>query len=486
MKKYVKYILVFLFFVLLFYLSPISGDDWGNYLVGSEGIKHSLGVAVGMYFDWEGRFISRILINILTYNKFLWNLINAGIITGIVYMGVKFVGEKPKRIIFPLMFLVILCMNLFTFSQVISWIAGNITYLFIIPILLWYFYYLLNNVKYNKWYVVIFSLINLFGTMFVENMAVVLVFGNMLLIIYKYIKNKKVDKWLIFYTFISVLSTLSMVLSPGTRYRNSVENLFFNELNAFEKIIYNIPNFVYYTFITNTFMLVLLSVSNYFLIKNNVEKKWLKYFLMMFMVFVPLFTIIGYLLSMFIDSSLLYLTDHNNLFVILYWFIYLGVLSILIYLFDKKDFRTLFLFLIGLMSNVVMLISPTWGFRTSFFTYLTFSIVALKIINVYVNENKIIIYLINSCLVCGTVFYLAFYINIWRCQNNIENIIKKEIEAKSDVIKIDAFPSFANCNINPENDYHIEKFKLYYGIDKDVKIELNYDRWKWLIFYKLR
>lgn len=482
MKKYVKYIFVFLFFVIMFFFSPISGDDWGNYLVGSEGVRHSLGVAIGMYFDWEGRFVSRVLINILTYNKLLWNLINAVVITGIIYMGVKLVGEKPKKIIFPLMCLIIMGMNLFTFSQVISWIAGNITYLFIIPIILWYFYYLFNNDKYNKWYIIVCSLINLFGTMFVENMAVVLVFGNVLIIVYKYIKNKKLDRWLIFYSCISILSTLSMVLSPGTRYRTSVENLAFNELNIFEKIIYNIPNFVYYTFIINTFMLMLMSVSNYFLIKNNVKKSWLKYFLMVFMEIVPLFTIIGYILSMFIDSSL-FVVDYNNLFIILYWIIYLIILSILIFVFDKKDFKTLFLFLIGLMSNVVMLISPTWGYRTSFFTYLILCIVALKVINVYVKENKLIIYLINSCMVFSILFYLVFYINIWRCQINLEKSIKKQLKEDKPIIYIDKFPSFANCNINPENEYHIGKYKLYYGIPEDKGLVLVDGKWKYVILY---
>ena len=273
-----------------------------------------------------------------------------------------------------------------------------------------------------------------------------------------------------------------MVLSPGTRYRNSIENLAFNELNIFEKIIYNIPNFVYYTFIINTFMLMLMSVSNYFLIKNNVKKSWLKYFLMVFMEIVPLFTIIGYILSMFIDSSL-FVVDYNNLFIILYWIIYLIILSILIFVFDKKDFKTLFLFLIGLMSNVVMLISPTWGYRTSFFTYLILCIVALKVINVYVKENKLIIYLINSCMVFSILFYLVFYINIWRCQINLEKSIKKQLKEDKPIVYIDKFPSFANCNINPENEYHIGKYKLYYGIPEDKELVLVEGKWKYVILY---
>ena len=150
MKKYLKYILLFLFFLSLFILSPIAGDDWSNYLVGSQGLRHSLGVALGMYFDWEGRIVSRVLINLLTYNKWLWNILNAVVVCGIIYMGLKFINKKPKKIMFPLMILVILGMNLFSFSQVMTWIAGNITYLFVIPIILWYFYYVLNNDKYNK------------------------------------------------------------------------------------------------------------------------------------------------------------------------------------------------------------------------------------------------------------------------------------------------------------------------------------------------
>ena len=81
MKKYYKYLSLCLFFIVIFFLSPLSGDDWGNYIVGSEGVRYSLEVAVELYFNWEGRFISRVLINIFTYHKWLWNIINALVIT---------------------------------------------------------------------------------------------------------------------------------------------------------------------------------------------------------------------------------------------------------------------------------------------------------------------------------------------------------------------------------------------------------------------
>lgn len=480
MKKYIKYIVVFLFFTVMFFLSPIAGDDWSNYLVGSEGIRHSLGVALGMYFDWEGRIVSRVLINILTYHKWLWNIVNALVVTVIIYMGMKFIGKKPKKIMFPLMCLVILGMNLFTFSQVMTWLAGNITYLFVVPVVLWYFYYVLNNDKYNKWFVVIFSLINLFGCMFVENMAVVLVGGNVLLLIYKYIKNKKIDKRLILYLGMSIVGTLSMLLSPGTRYRNSIENLEFNKLNIFEKIVFNIPNFVYYTFIVNSFMLVLMSFSNYFIIRDKVKNKWVKYLLIVFMLSISVLTICIYPVSLFGDINLLGIINQNNILVILYWLMYLGISFILLIIYDKKDLSTVFLFLVGLISNVAMLISPTWGFRTSFFTYLMFSIVSLKVINNYIKDRNINTYLVNGCMVLMFGFYLVFYINIYRCQLNVE----KQVKASEDVLYIDSFSRFAGCDINPRDEYHIEKFKEYYGIDESKLIVLVDDKWEYDFIYK--
>lgn len=483
MKKYYKYLSLCLFFIVIFFLSPLSGDDWGNYIVGSEGLRHSLGVAVGLYFDWEGRFISRVLINILTYYKWLWNIINALVVTATIYIGMKFVGKKTKKFIFPLMSAVLLLMNLYTFSQTMVWVAGNITYLFIVPVLLWYFYYLLNNDKYNKWFTFIFILINLFGTMFVENMALVLVGGNILLLLYKYIKTKKIDRRLVVYTIISIGSILVMLLSPGTRYRNTIENVVFNELSLFGKMIFNIPNFVYYTFIINTYLLVLMSYSNYLIIRNKIDNKYLKFFLLIFMLVLPLLTIFIYPISVFMDTDLFLLIDTNNLFVIVYWLVYLVISFILVFLHDRKELKLVFLFLVGLISNVVMLVSPTWGFRTSLFTYIVLAIVALNIINNYSKDNKFFDYVSYGILVGATIFYLIFYINICRCQSNLEKGIEKQLIEESEVIYIDRFPSFANCNINPENEYHIGKYKLYYGIPEDKELVLIDGKWKYLIFY---
>lgn len=483
-KKYLRYIFIFLFFLILFFLSPISGDDWGNYIAGSNGLRSSLGIALGMYFDWEGRLISRILINILTYHKWLWNIMNSLLIVGVVFVSERVIGKDSKslgKFLFPLILLIILGMNLFTFSETVVWLAGNITYFFIVPVVIWYFYYLITNDKYNKWFSFIFVLINLFGTMFVENMGMVLVVGNILLLIYKYICNKKIDKRIIGYLIISIGSMLCMLLSPGTRYRNSIENLEFNKLNIFEKVIYNIPNFIYYTFIVNSYLLVLLSISNYLIIKKKIKNQKHKYSLIVYMLVIPLLTIFIYPLSVFKRTFLGFLID-SNIFIIIYWLSYIFISLYLLFIENKKDLKMVLLYLIGLVSNGVMLISPTWGFRTSLFTYIMLCIVSLYIINKYIKDEKYFIYGSYSLLGIAVVFYLIFYINIFRCQINLEKSIKKQLDENSSVIYIDKFPRFANCNINPDNPYHIQKYKLYYGIPDEKEIVLVDGKWKFIIY----
>lgn len=477
------YIIVFIFFLSLLFLSPISGDDWGNYLVGKTGLYHSIGNAIGMYFDWEGRFISRILINILTYHKYLWNILTSILITLTIYYSIKIVKPKNKKTIFILSILIILLMNIYTFSQTITWIAGNITYFYVIPILLGYFYCLIYDEEKTTFKRIVFVLINIIAPMFVEHMALIIITGNVLLLISKYIKTKKIDKELLIYTLISIVSTATMLLSPGSKSRSLIENIEFNKLNIIEKMIYNLPNFIYYTFIINYFLLILLSISNYYLIKNNIKNKYLKITLLGIQLIIPIITILLYLISNILPNYTFNLINQNNIFIITYWCIYMIILFILLIIDSKQEKHkiSLFLFILGICANVYMLASPTWGYRTSLFTYILLSILSLKIIDKYKekdNKNKFLL-VFTSIVMC---FYLFLYINVYRCQTSLEKSIKMQLKNNNDVIEIEKFPAFINCNINPENDYHIKQFKRYYKIPQSKELKLV-SNWKYYIIY---
>lgn len=484
MKKKIFYISIFILFIIILFLSPISGDDWGNYIEGSKGFYHSISQSIGMYLGWEGRFISRILINILTYHKVLWNIINSIFITSIVFFIIKIINPKHKKIICLLSLLVILLMNIFTFSQVVVWVAGNITYLFVIPLLLGYFYYLFDYKKNNKFLVYLFAILNFIMPMFIEHMAVILVISNIIFFTYRFVKKRCIDKELLLYLILSIIGTLLMLLSPGTKIRSGMENIEFSKLSLFNKIIYNIPNFINYTFVVNYFLSILIVCANIYLIKKHTKNKLLKYILLIFISVVPILNCIN---DFFKNLNIINFTlfDCNNIIVSLYYFIYLIIIFYFIVIDTNKDKskKIIFFFIIGILSNLVMMISPVWGYRTSFATYIFLSISMLMIIDKYIKERKLYNIILSIFCIGSSLFYIILYISVhFQYMDNLK-VIETAKRKNSKVIEIVKYPYYVNCNINPTSDFHIMRYKKYYGLNEDVKIVLKENNWNYFIFY---
>lgn len=476
-REKIFYLIIFIFYLVLFSLSPISGDDWGNYFAGSNGLYHSIGNAVGMYFSWEGRFVSRILINILTYHKVLWNITNAFIVTLLSFISIKIVNPRKSKLPYLLILLLIPFMNIYMFSQTMVWLAGNITYFLEIPFILIYFYLLYKD-KYNT--KISFSFLILLSIcipMFVEHMALILILGNIIILGYKYYKTKTLDKKIIVLTFISIISTLSMLLSPGTKTRSLNENTQFNKLSIFGKISYNIPAFIYYTFMDNYYLLFLWIISNYYLVKHNLNNKPLKLILILVLTIVPIITMFLYPYSIFKNFNII-----NNTYLIVYYILYSFISFFL--LLKEQNKESIFLFVIGIGANIVMLMSPTWGYRTTLFTYITLSISCIIIIAKYFKKNLLIENIFKCVSILSFLLLMVFYINVFRCQKDLEKSIKNQLRDKKETIVIPLFPNYANCNINPDNEFHLKKYKEYYNIPENTNIEFTNDKWHHLIFYK--
>lgn len=429
-----------------------------------------------MYFDWEGRIISRFLINLLTYYKAIWNIINAIMIVGIVYFANKIINPKNKKMIFLLTVLIILLMNILTFSQIIVWIAGNITYLFVIPIILYYFYQLLQNKEVKQRTIIFLSILNIIMTMFVEHMGLIIILGNLFLLIREYIKTKRINKTLLLYCFFSIIGLLTMILSPGSLKRLAIENQQFNELSIIGKMIYNFPNLVYYTYLSNFYLFVLITIGNYYLnkkINNKIIRK--VSYLYLFLYFIIIFA--NYFKITFMNQY--------NFLIQLYFIIYTIISIIFIYLNYQKDhdLKIPFFYFLGIMSNIVMLISPTWGFRTGFATYIFLCITYIIIIDKNIKEREWLNKILSLLVIIMLGFYSILYISIARQNYENKQLIKQQKEENRAVITIKKYPEFVNCNINPNNDYHFTKFKQYYKINSNTKIKLIENNWEYFIFY---
>ena len=136
--------LVFIFFLILGFLVPYTGDDWNNILYDGK-ISTMIKIAVDSYNSFEGRFFSRVFDLVFVYYKPIWVIVNACGMTFLYYFINKMVNSKKKSFFLVFILESLLLVDEETFSQVYVWITGNTTY-FIPMIFLIFLIYINRNI----------------------------------------------------------------------------------------------------------------------------------------------------------------------------------------------------------------------------------------------------------------------------------------------------------------------------------------------------
>ena len=473
-KKTLIYLCILLLtFGIFSFLLPISGDDYGCYIAVYGNLYKSIILAKEMYYSWEGRFIGRIIILVLSYYKYFFNIITTLLIGYLFIIVIKSI-KNIKNSTYILLIFAIFALNVDMFSQCYTWVAGTVTYLYPSVFILLYFIYIYLNKNKNISFLgyILFIILNVCLPMFVENIACSLVFGNLLLCIYFY-KNKKNN----FYKFLSLLiiSSISlyiMMISSGSAIR-SASYEYFNNLSLFRKIFLNLDNISNYLFNKNIMMILLmLIIINYALKLKNIKT----YKLVLFNV-IPVLSIINnikYYISYEINFMLPTFFDYLNKYIIFFWLIFfiIYLYSIYIILNNNKDKMMFcyYLIIISLIATCVMLIVPSWGDRVTFFTVITISIVSIIVINEFINDNlyKYLIMLLSFAIIyfifCG---FMIYRINKYRL---IE--INKQVNKDIKEVKVLYNPMKYLWNNNIPLEYFVNTYKKYLGLDDNISFEV--------------
>lgn len=478
-SEWIHYLLVFVFFLLILFWMPISGDDWNNYLVGSKGLHHMIGQAIGMYFDWEGRFVSRLLINFLTYYKFLFNFITAGLLVLGIYLMVHFRKSSYRSCLFLFAFGTILFLDNPLFTQSILWVAGSITYLFPSILILWYFYYYYHHFRekmsFSKWQFVLFGCFSFCIPMFVENLAFAFVFLNFLLLIYEKIFYHRWNRFLIFNFVLSLFGAMLMFFSPGSAKRIVVEGA--QDIGIFTQFWQNIPFFVAYTFSNNIFLVFLMIVSAVAISCSVFAKRNVRYLAISFFLLGPVLLFRNIFQLEFVFNS--------------FWVLFFVFYLLLIFSYYRNQHDILFLlsilFLIGLSSNMIMMFTPAISSRTSLFWVICASTGNLLILDdLVLPKMKKIVYDIGCGIILITCsFFLIAYYNLNLFSKFLDESIKKELKEEQPVISIYQSPSYLSWGLLPTGEYHTRTFKEYYGISLSQELVFKESVWKYFVFFDL-
>ena len=473
LKKNKHLYIFFLLILVICILTPISGDDYGNYISTNGKLLEAISIAKSYYYSLEGRFIGRVLIMFTTYHKFLWNIITSILFTLLYSSLSKFMKQKTS---FFILLISLLLVNCDMFAQGYTWLAGSITYLYPTSLIIYYFSYIyFKEDNYNIIDYILLTFLSIIIPMFVENLACSFVLGLLILNIYSYIKNKKITPLYLINFLLSSVFLIIMLKSPGSASRTLTENVTFNNYNLLQKVIYNIPNFNLYVFFKNPMMIILTLIPiEYYLFKKG---KKLFGILISIIPILSLTTSIYYMLPMkFSFLQNISIINTSNKIYILYWLIYLVALIYTInYLIKNQKLKSFiyFMLMLSFSSTISMLIVPTWGDRITLFNVLTLSFIGVILIdniNNYSNKTKKIINIITFlvCLYIITIFICIFKINNYR-----NNYIKEELNKNETNIKITRNPITYIWNTNPDSEYFIKTYKSYMNIPEESTIEID-------------
>jgi len=465
-------LITFILFLTICILTPISGDDYGNYISTNGTIYEAISIAKSNYYTLEGRFISRIIILYTTYHKILWNLITPGLFTLLIYYSSKFLNKKTSHLI---LLLGILFMNNDMFAQSYTWLAGSITYLYPSCLIIFYFSYI--YFKHNKFKTIDYILLTILSIiipMFVENLACSFVLGTFIILIYTTITDKKINYIYLINFLLSTIFLIIMLKSPGSAQRALTENINFNNYNILQKIIHNIPNYNLYLFFKNSTMIILTLIPiEYYLIKNSQKLKAIIFSI------IPIISIINnmyYMLPMkFSFLQNINIINTSNPIYIIYWAIYIIILIKTINYIIKHQKLKHFIFFIlttSFSSTIIMLILPTWGDRITLFNVLVMTIVGIILIDNIIEYNEKIIKFIKTITILTCIYFVIIFVSIYQINNYREKTIEKEINENKEQITIIRNPFIYLWNNNPSTKYFIDTYKIYMNIPNSLEINI--------------
>lgn len=213
MKKILKdkinfiIILYIALIILLMYIFPLLHDDL---------LHGSIGLGFNFMSSINGRYLGNFFSIILASNIYYRVIIKSLVVILIIYISKKLLNIKNK--LYLIIFLVLLMfMPKEMFREVFPFTAGFSNYVIPIVGILFIMHSHLNNLfqKYNNYLIPLFLILGIFSSLFVEHITIFNLFLSIYLMLYEYIKNKKINYITLTYFIGSLIGTIIMFTNPS-------------------------------------------------------------------------------------------------------------------------------------------------------------------------------------------------------------------------------------------------------------------------------
>ncbi|MTI47816.1 MAG: hypothetical protein FH761_08240 [Firmicutes bacterium] len=520
-KNYWHYIILIIYFGLLVYqhfFIHMYGDDYyyGTFLQSNFLQKH-----MDHYMYTNGRALVHFIVSLMLFFKTkLFMIVNPIMIIATIILVAKLAtnDEKNYKIAIASGIVLFSMLSINITRESVFWLDGSFNYLLPILLSLLTIYLLRKSINTNEkyWYL---PLVGFISGMTVEQGSAI-TFGGVLLLILnsKFIERHNINFNHYLTLFFSLLGGLTVFLAPGNLIRMSIEKSDNSVLDNIKNIVFKV--FLYkdtQVYILLLIMCVILSLS--ILKKHNLFSKLL---IAINGVFFILFLNLG---GKYIGLMPVDIEDKYTLIIVI-----MGILAFmagLIYVsLDKLIVEKSEIFIISLIlgfgAQIMMIVSPIYGYRILLSTIILFfipiisTIIEFKdnrymwimivvILSIYFSSTKLVLIslglmgmefvnnhynyrkwikninsiLAGTIIIAITFLYISSNINGYRTNHYAhvynEKVIEEYFEEgapKGITIILKKMPLYDYGWSYPYvNPYHMRVMKMYYGIDQETTVK---------------
>ena len=358
-----------------------------------------------------------------------------------------------------------------------TWVMGD-TYVIPLMLSIWYFVIIRKMVttrlisgrlKFGAYFTNILLFV---GGMMMENISAIMIVAIIILLIYCFNTRKYLMKYLIINLIFAITAFALMRLSPGSTLRLMRDSSDFAALSIFGKIAVNYSNFLEQTFISNYYTISIFSfILIIYTIKSNVKNTILKAISIIIQL-LAIYTLFSFVLG----NS--FINDPTSLYSYIFWIVYVIDAYLVLFLLSDKNVikeRSIFYLTIAGGSALVMLMSPIYGARSSIYLIYYLIVVSLILFDSIKLDYKIsmIIFIVLVLLVVTRSYRT---IKKYNEMNDRYQIRLQEIEYyKNHPEEKDAWfirmpiGSVHGSDIEPDDIYHLETFKIFYDLPQEAQ-----------------
>lgn len=475
-KSKLFYLIIFIILLLICYFFPYTGDDW------AWGTNIGVERLLSGFKDYNGRYLGNLMVLLLTRSRILRAIIMSITLFVIPLLISRIVSNKQDKINknIYLSTLLILLIPTSIFQQSISWTSGFCNYVF--PIVFILIYLLINkeikSKKQNNNLKLSFIcfILGFVSTLFIEHMTIYAIILAIFLVFYNFIIEKKFKTCNVSF-LIGVLIGAAIMFSNGAyvnvlnsadTYRSvKTSNPIFNIISSYFNTI---SNYLFTNnFILNIFMSFISLKLLYDALKNE-NHKFKKVFYKLLMFFYVSFIIYSLFNNFYLSLFGIYKKYIDGLISLIFLILSFVMIIFTINSKEKKQELLFYLISICLITGPLFFVTPV-GPRCFFPTYIIFVLYITTFVD-YISFSDKLIFLIKTSIVIMFLIYIFIFVNVFIVDNKRQKLIKNGGNSEKLVLPKLPYESYL-WYANPTDDVFVERFKLFYNVDKDKFVEFN-------------